>query len=242
MAILSLRDVHAFYGKAHVLQGINLSIDEGKIVGIFGRNGAGKTTLLRSIMNLVPRVTGEVTFEGRNLAGVSTDTRARSGIVYMTQDMRVFPDLTVRENCLAAQKAAVVPPKVTFDAVIDMIPELKEHVDRPAGKLSGGQQQLASFARSMLMNSRFFMLDEPTEGLMPKLVSRIGEIVRSLKQSATTVLLVEQNVQLGMSVCDHIYFLEKGKIIDQATPAVAGEKNLIDRYLGVVASNANVSN
>ncbi len=165
---------------------------------------------------------------------MNTDARARAGLVYMAQDMRVFPDLTVRENCLAAQRA--VGSDIPFREVLDEIPELEEHLDRKAGKLSGGQQQLLGFARSLLMNSRFFMPAEPTEGLMPRLVLRIGEIVRSLKKRSITVLIVEQNVQLGMAVCDQIYFLEKGRIIDKGTPAEISDRQLLDRYLGVARS------
>lgn len=235
MGILSLRDVHAYYGKAHILQGVSLDVEEGTVVGLFGRNGAGKTTLIRTIMNLVPRSLGEIEFQGRSLTGMTTDQRARAGLVYMAQDTRVFPDLTVRENCLAAQKA--VSSDMSFESVLSEIPELREHLDRRAGKLSGGQQQLVGFARSLLMNSRFFMLDEPTEGLMPLLVSRIGEIVRSLKKKSITVLIVEQNVQLGMSVCDQIYFLEKGRIVDKASPSQITERQLLDRYLSASHSN-----
>jgi ABC-type branched-subunit amino acid transport system ATPase component len=231
LAILSLDHVHAYYGKAHILQGVSLEVERSSVVGIFGRNGAGKTTLLRTIMNLVPRAQGTIRFGDRDLTGLTADARTRAGIVYMSQDLRVFPDLTVRENCMAAREA--VQSSISFDDVLGHIPELTPHLDRPAGKLSGGQQQLVGFARSLLMGSDLFMLDEPTEGLMPLLVKRVGEIVRSLKQRSITVLLVEQNVQLGMSVCDHIYFLEKGRIIDQATPSEIQAKHLIERYLGV---------
>ena len=231
MAILSLDQVHAYYGKAHILQGVSLEIERSSVVGIFGRNGAGKTTLLRTIMNLVPRSEGTIRFGDRDLTGMTADARTRAGIVYMSQDLRVFPDLTVRENCMAAREA--VRSNISFDDVLKHIPELTRHLDRPAGKLSGGQQQLVGFARSLLMGSDLFMLDEPTEGLMPLLVSRVGEIVRTLKQRAITVLLVEQNVQLGMSICDHIYFLEKGRIVDQATPSEIRSRHLLERYLGV---------
>jgi len=231
LAILSLEGVHAYYGKAHILQGVSFSVEQPSVVGIFGRNGAGKTTLLRTIMNLVPRCEGVIRYGARDLTGLSADARTRAGIVYMSQDLRVFPDLSVRENCVAAREA--VRSNVSFDEVIGQIPELIPHLDRPAGKLSGGQQQLVGFARSLLMGSNLFMLDEPTEGLMPLLVSRVGEIVRSLKHRAITVLLVEQNVQLGMGICDHIYFLEKGRIVDQATPPEVRAKHLLERYLGV---------
>lgn len=231
MAILKLDDVHAYYGKAHILQGISLTIERGSVVGILGRNGAGKTTLLRTIMNLIPRSEGSIQFKGVELQGKSSDARARAGIVYMAQDMRVFPELTVRENCIAARNA--VGSKTPFDEVIQSIPELIPHLDRKAGRLSGGQQQLVGFARSLLMGSDLFMLDEPTEGLMPLLVTRIGEIVRSLKSKEITVLLVEQNVQLGMAICDQIFFLEKGRIIDQAKPSEIKERRLLEKHLGV---------
>lgn len=234
MDALRISGLHAYYGKAHILQGIDLAIPRGHVVGLFGRNGAGKTTLLRSIMELGPRVEGEITLFGKQLKGLSPDARAREGIAFMSQEMRVFPELTVEENCKVA--ANVVPAPRPIDEVISVIPELKEHVRRSAGRLSGGQQQLVALARCLTMDSQMLIMDEPTEGLMPTLVNRIGEIIRMMgKDKAVTVLLVEQNISLGLSSCKGILFMEKGRIVASATPEDVVREGMFERYLGVRA-------
>jgi branched-chain amino acid transport system ATP-binding protein len=229
---LKLSGLHAYYGKSHILQGIDLAIPRGDVVGLFGRNGAGKTTLLRSIMHLGPRVEGDIWLFGKELKGLSPDARAREGIAFMSQEMRVFPELTVEENCKVA--ANVVSAPRPLDEVVTVIPELKEHLRRPAGRLSGGQQQLVALARCLTMDSRMLMMDEPTEGLMPLLVNRIGEIIRMMaKEKLVTVLLIEQNVGLGLSSCKRIHFMEKGRILASATPDEVVRENMLERYLGV---------
>ena len=234
MDALKISRLHAYYGKAHILQGVDLAIPSGRVAGLFGRNGAGKTTLLKSIMNLELRVEGEISLFGQSIHGMDSDKRARLGIAFMSQEMRVFPDLSVMENCRVAANVVATPR--SFDEVVEVIPELREHVHRPAGRLSGGQQQLVAMARCLTMNTRMLMMDEPTEGLMPRLVDRIGEIVCAIaREKGVTVLLVEQNVALGLASCETIHFMEKGRIIDSATPAEIERNGLLDKYLGVRA-------
>jgi ABC-type branched-subunit amino acid transport system ATPase component len=230
---LSANNLHAYYGKAHILQGVDLTVGEGAVVGLLGRNGVGKTTLLRAIMHLVPRVEGEVALFGHSLRTLSPDARARAGIAYMSQDLRVFPDLSVQENCQVAANA--VPSPLTLDEVVMIIPELKEMLKRPAGRLSGGQQQLVALGRSLIMNCRIVLMDEPTEGLMPRLVQRIKEIILALVARSVAVLLVEQNVDLGLSVCSSLYVLEKGRIVTSGTPDELKHSGLLEHYLGVRA-------
>ncbi|MCV9938346.1 ABC transporter ATP-binding protein [Boseaceae bacterium BT-24-1] len=231
MAALELNGLHAFYGKAHILQGVDLKLKAGSVVGILGRNGAGKTTLLRAIMGLAPRVEGDLKLFGSSVENMPTDARARAGLALMSQDMRVFPELSVEENCRTA--AWTVPEPMPFEKVLTIIPELRDHARRPAGRLSGGQQQLVAIARSLTVRCKILMMDEPTEGLMPSIVSRIGEIVRSLADNSVAVLLVEQNVELTLSACTHLYFLEKGKFVAEGAPQQVRSEGMLERYLGV---------
>lgn len=231
MDALKVRNLHAYYDKAHILQGVDLTVPEGTVVGLFGRNGAGKTTLLKAIMHLMPHVEGDVQLFGRSLQSLPADARARAGIAYMSQELRVFPELSVEENCRVAANAVRSP--TAMDDVLSVIPELKELLPRRAGRLSGGQQQLAALARCLTMNCRLILMDEPTEGLMPRLVQRIGEIIRSLSKRSVAVLLVEQNLALGLSTCSTIYIVEKGRIVANGTPQLLVQNGLLERYLGV---------
>lgn len=231
MDALAIEGLHAYYSKAHVLQGVDLVVPEGSIAGLFGRNGAGKTTLLKAVMGLGPRVEGEIALFGTPLTRLSPDARARNGIAYMAQDMRVFPELTVEENCRVAANA--VPRPRPLEEILTAIPELQPLLRRPAGRLSGGEQQLAALARSLTMNCRTLLMDEPTEGIMPRLVDRIGEIIMALAKSSVTVLLVEQNVRLGLSVCSSIHILEKGRVVASGSPDAVVRNGVLERYLGV---------
>jgi len=231
LAALELRHLNAFYGKAHILQGVDLALEPGAVVGVIGRNGAGKTTLLRAIMGLQAKVEGELKLFGAPLAGLAADARARAGLALMSQDMRVFPELTVEENCRVA--AATVRDPLPLEEVLEVIPELKPHWRRAAGRLSGGQQQLVAIARNLTVRCRVLMLDEPTEGLMPSIVTRIGEIVRRLAESQVAVLLVEQNVELTFAISTRIHILEKGRFVAEGTPQEIVSGGLLERYLGV---------
>jgi len=237
LVALELKHLHAFYGKAHILQGVDLALEPGAVVGVIGRNGAGKTTLLRAVMGLAPRVEGELELFGASLRSLPTDARARAGLALMSQDMRVFPELTVEENCRTA--ALTVRDPMPLGEVLGMIPELKEHWRRPAGRLSGGQQQLVAIARNLTVRCKVLMLDEPTEGLMPSIVTRIGEIVRALAARSVAVLLVEQNVELTLAVCTRLHILEKGRFVAQGTPKQIVSNGLLERYLGVSGAGAH---
>ena len=231
MDALKVSNLHAYYGKAHILQGIDLAVPEGAVVGLFGRNGAGKTTLLKAIMHLMPRIEGDVMLFERSLAGLPADARARAGIAYMSQEMRVFPELSVEENCRVAANAVASP--MAMEKVLTIIPELQELLPRRAGRLSGGQQQLVALGRCLTMNCRMVLMDEPTEGLMPRLVQRIGQIIRLLAERSVAVLLVEQNITLGLSTCTSIYVLEKGRVAASGSPDEIVRDGLLERHLGV---------
>lgn len=228
---LRVTDLNAFYGKAHVLHGITFSAPEGTVIGILGRNGAGKTTLLKSIMGLDTATTGEVTILGKPTARMTTDAIARLGVAYMPQDVRVFPLLTVRENISVAAKAVAKPKPL--DEILAMIPELEPMLGRAAGTLSGGQKQLVGIARSLSMRCRLLLMDEPTEGLMPRLVTEVGNIVRKLAAEGVCVVLVEQNIGLVTSICDQAYIMEKGQMMWHGKASEVVPAGVLDRYMGV---------
>lgn len=231
MEALVLRDLHAYYGKAHVLHGIDLTAPASSVIGVLGRNGAGKTTLLKSVMGMVPRITGEVYLHGQSLRGLSTDATARAGIAFMPQGLRCFPGLTVEENCRVAASAAPSPRPLS--QILEILPELEPLLRRRAGSLSGGQQQLAALARSLTMRCKVLLMDEPTEGIMPKLLPRLTELARAVASQGVAVIIVEQNVRLALDTCDHIYVLDKGQIKAFGTPRELLVEAVLDRYVGV---------
>jgi ABC-type branched-subunit amino acid transport system ATPase component len=229
---LSIKAMHGWYGKSHILQGVDIVVPAGEVVGLLGRNGAGKTTLLKAIMGQLPRMEGEVSLYGQPLQHLPTDARARAGIAYMSQDNRVFPDLSVAENIKVAA-ASVKNPRPLAE-VLGLIGELRDHLHRAAGRLSGGQQQLVALARCMTMNARMLMMDEPTEGVMPQLVERIGQIIQTLAhQGGVSVLLVEQNLGLSLSTCKTVRFMEKGRVVGGGPPAAVTSDGSLERVLGV---------
>jgi len=231
LATLSLIDLHAYYGKAHVLQGVSITVPAGKIVGLFGRNGVGKTTLLRSVMGLGTTVTGRIALDDVELSNISADRRAVCGLGYMPQGTRVFRDLTVEENYGVA--AYSVPAPRPLESILQMIPEIREWLPRPAGRLSGGQQQLVSLMRSMAANCSFLMMDEPTEGLMPAMVERIADVAKAVAAAGLGVLLVEQSLLLGEAVCNEIHLMEKGRIIGTGSYAELSSSGALARALGI---------
>lgn len=231
MAALTLSNVSAQYGKARIVHDVSLGVDRSETVGLLGRNGVGKTTLLRSIMNLGPTVNGTIMFDDENVSSASTASRVRKGIALMPQGMRVFSGLSVRENYRVAASAA--SQAMPLGAILAIIPEIEPLLDRPAGRLSGGQQQLVSLMRSLAGNCRILLMDEPTEGLMPRMVERIAEVLNSLKARGIGVLLVEQNLRLAEAVCDRLYIMEKGMLEAHGSFSALRASGTIERLLGV---------
>lgn len=231
--MLTLNAVNQYYGGSHILNDINLSIDAGELVCLLGRNGVGKTTLMRSIMGMVGIKSGDIRFDGKELAKSSTEQRARAGIGYVPQGREIFPLLTVEENLKLAlagrrDKVRKIPAQI-----YDLFPVLQEMRHRRGGDLSGGQQQQLAIGRALVLDPKILLLDEPTEGIQPNIVHEIGEVLRRLNQElGLAVLLVEQKLPFARQVADQFVIMERGAI--QATGAMSTlDDSLIARYLTV---------
>lgn len=230
--LLSVRDLHGFYGESHVLHGVNFQIAEGEVVTLIGRNGVGKTTTLRAIMGLLDRQQGSIQVAGTELVGMRPDKIARVGIGYVPDDRGIFASLSVEENLL-------LPPVVkqgglTVEEVYGLFPRLKERRKSQGTKLSGGEQQMLSIARILRTGANLLLLDEPTEGLAPVIVQQIGDIIRQLKAKGFTILLVEQNFHFASTVADRHYVMEDGKVVDMIpNDRLEAEAEKLARYLGV---------
>lgn len=210
--MLEIKGLDAFYGEAQALRAVNLTVAEGEVVTLVGRNGAGKTTLLRSVMGLHRQVAGELLFEGRDIRRTPAHKRARAGLGWVPDDRGVYASLTVEENL-------TLPPVVsdrawTLEKVYDAFPVLADRRKAGGTTLSGGEQQMLAIARVLRTGARMMLLDEPTEGLAPVIVRQIGEIIRQVKESGGTVLLIEQNVKFAATVADRHYLLAQGAVVE----------------------------
>ena len=230
--MLELADLHAHYGKSHVLQGVRLKVAPGEAVALLGRNGVGKTTTLRTIMGLTAASGGAVSFEGNRLDRMSAHKIPRLGIGYVPQGRRIFPKLTVLENlCLGLDKD---PPLAALAPIFARFPRLEERLKQAGGTLSGGEQQQLAIARTLVMKPKLILLDEPTEGIMPKLVADIRNEIKAINASGVSILLVEQNIRTALAVCARAYIMEKGVICYEGTAAeLKSQPDAIHRYLGV---------
>jgi branched-chain amino acid transport system ATP-binding protein len=235
--LLRVEDIHTYYGKSHILDGVSLEIGRGEVVGLLGRNGVGKSTTLKAIAGLIHPSQGDVTFEGRSVARLPSHALARLGIAYVPEERRIFPFLTVLENLRTGlDRHGVGKPRkaALLDKAYAYFPRLAERRNQVGGTLSGGEQQMLAIARAMMLEPKIILLDEPTEGLMPRMVSQISEIIGVLGGEGVAVLLVEQNVPLTLQACRRIYFIEKGVVRHHA---LASELHVdhpaIHQYLGV---------
>ena len=235
--LLVVQDLHAWYGESHVLHGVSLAVRSGEVVGLLGRNGVGKSTTLKTIMGLVPPATGRIVFEGRDVTGLAPHRVARLGIAWVPEERRVFRLLTVLDNLrtgLDRRGVTVERRQALLDKIYRHFPRLKERLHQAGGTLSGGEQQMLAIARAMMLEPRIVLLDEPTEGLMPRLVDEIREIVEVLRRTGVAILLVEQNVPLTLAVADRVYIMEKGAVRHEARASeLARDHTAIHRYLGV---------
>jgi len=236
-ALLAVEDVHAYYGKSHILHGISLEVGPGEVVGLLGRNGVGKSTTLKAIAGLVPPSAGRVVFDGRPTTGLAAHRVARLGIGYVPEERRIFPLLTVTENLrtgLDRHGVSKARKEELLDKVHAYFPVLAERRQQPGGTLSGGEQQMLAIARAMMLEPKIILLDEPTEGLMPRMVSQIRQIIEVLRKEGVAVLLVEQNVPLTLDASERIYLIEKGVVRYHAAAAdLRADQAPIHQYMGV---------
>lgn len=231
--MLSVEDIHTFYGASHILQGVSLKIGLGEVVAVIGRNGVGKTTLVRSIVGLTPARSGRILFDGVDITHLATHKIARRGIGLVPQGRRVFPTLSVREHLeVAARRSG--PAQWTLERMIALFPNLAERLANTANKLSGGEQQMLAAGRALVGNPKLLLLDEPTEGLAPLMVRELGRLMAMLKESGVSVLLVEQQLAFVLRHADRIYILSKGQIVHHCRAGELAENHEIkSRYLGV---------
>jgi branched-chain amino acid transport system ATP-binding protein len=216
--MLTVRDLHAFYGKSHILQGVHLEVRAGEIVSLLGRNGVGRSTTCKAIMGLVEPV-GEVLWKGKSLVGLRPDQIAHAGIGYVPEDRQVFPTLTVRQNLELGQKRAGRFGRWSFDDMFALFPHLRERQDNLAGVLSGGEQQMLTMGRTLMGDPELVIIDEPTEGLAPMLVTQVGRFLDEIASRGVSILLVEQKLTIALKISHRVYVMGHGRIVFDGTPA-----------------------
>ncbi len=234
--MLSVRKLNAWYGQSHVLQDVSLDVGQGEIVCLIGRNGAGKTTTLKSIMGLIPRISGEVTFRGEALASKPAHVRFGRGLGYVPEERRIVSGLTVRENLRLGLVSSPDRRREAdlIDRMAAIFPRLAERLDQTAVTMSGGEQQMLAIARAMISGPKLIMLDEPSEGIMPVLVDEMFDLFRRLKGEGVTMLLVEQNVELALGVADRAYVIDQGVVVHAASAAeLLADAEIQERYCSV---------
>jgi branched-chain amino acid transport system ATP-binding protein len=233
--MLSVRDLHAYYGRAHILHGVTLEAHAGEVVALLGRNGAGKSTTLKAIMGLVPVAAGEVSFLGTRIERLAPHRIARLGLGYVPEERRIFTDLTVMENLTVGRQAPRADaPSWSEDKLFALFPNLARMRERPGGRMSGGEQQMLTIARTLMGNPRCVLLDEPSEGLAPIIVEQMAKSIRTLKGEGLSVLLCEQNLHFALGVADRAYIIEKGEIRFGGSMAeLAADAALREQYLSV---------
>jgi branched-chain amino acid transport system ATP-binding protein len=236
-ALVSVEGLHTYYGKSHILHGVSLNVGHGEVVGLLGRNGVGKSTTLKTIMGLVYPRQGRVTLEGQPITAAPAHKLAKRGIAYVPEDRRIFRLLTVMENLrVGLDRPGVTDDrkKELLDKVFAYFPVLGERRNQAGGTLSGGEQQMLAIARAMMLEPKIILLDEPTEGLMPRMVSQIHQIIDALHREGVAILLVEQNVPLTLEASQRIYIMEKGAIRHHARSSeIKVGDAIIKQYLGV---------
>jgi branched-chain amino acid transport system ATP-binding protein len=235
--LLEVAGLDTAYGESQVLFGLSLAVERGEVVALLGRNGAGKTTTLSSVMGLVPARAGSIRFDGREIRGKAPFETCRLGLGFVPENCRLFTGLTIGENFAAASlppRRADAAAAWTLDRVLALFPDLKTMLDRPAGACSGGQQRMVAIARTLMGNPELLLLDEPSEGLAPLVVSALLNQLKTLKQSGATVLISEQNLRFATELADRVYIIERGEIRYQGTPAeLAAQPEIRQQYLMV---------
>lgn len=216
--MLELQNVHAFYGKSHILHGVDMRVGEGEIVSLLGRNGSGRSTTVKTIMGLVDGQ-GSVKFRDKEVLGLKAFEIAHQGIGYVPENRDIFPKLTVHQNLQLGEKRGRKKPRWTFDDMYQMFPRLKERQHTEAGVMSGGEQQMLTLCRTLMGDPDLIMIDEPTEGLAPKIVELVAQYLKELKNRGVSVLLVEQKLTIALEISERCYVMGHGRIVFEGTPA-----------------------
>jgi branched-chain amino acid transport system ATP-binding protein len=215
--MLKVDNLQAFYGKSHVLHGISFTLQPGEIVALLGRNGSGRSTTAKAIMGLVD-CTGDIVWKGRQLAGLRSFEVAHAGIGYVPENRDIFPTLSVHQNLLLGQKRSGKPSQWGFEDMYNMFPRLRERQHTEAGVLSGGEQQMLTLCRTLMGDPDLIIIDEPTEGLAPKIVEQVGEFLRTLKARGVSVLLIEQKLTIAMAISDRVLVMGHGRLVFEGSP------------------------
>jgi branched-chain amino acid transport system ATP-binding protein len=216
--MLDVQDLHAYYGKSHILQGVNLRVGDGEIVSILGRNGVGRSTTLKAIMGDVPPQ-GSITFKGKSIAGLKPYEVAHCGLGYVPEDRQIFPALTVEQNLLLGVKSGRNGTRWSLADTYQLFPVLQERCDTAAGVLSGGEQQMLTICRTLVGDPDLIMIDEPTEGLAPQMVERIATLLQSIAARNISILLVEQKLTIAMKISNRLYVMGHGRMVFEGSPA-----------------------
>ena len=215
--MLAVSDLHAFYGKSHILHGVSLRVDEGEIVSLLGRNGVGRSTAIKAIMGDVS-AHGSVRFRGEEICGLPPYVIARRGLGYVPENRDIFPSLTVRQNLLLGMKNPRHPGRWTMDDMFGLFPSLAERADNPGGVLSGGEQQMLTICRTLMGDPDLIMIDEPTEGLAPKLVQQVADLLTEIAGRGVSILLVEQKLTIALTISRRVYVMGHGQVVFEGTP------------------------
>jgi branched-chain amino acid transport system ATP-binding protein len=235
VAFLELNAINTYYGRSHILFDVSLSVEKGEVASLIGRNGAGKSTTFRSIIGLTPPQTGEITFKGARLRGLRAYQICRQGIGFVPEDRRCFPDLSVRENLeVAERREKEVSSPWTVDRIYSLFPRLGEREKNLGSQLSGGEQQMLTIARTLMTNPELLLLDEPSEGLAPLIVSHLANMILAIRNEGVTVLLAEQNLHFCAKVSDRAYVIDKGSMKYEGTMAdLLADEEIKEKYLAV---------
>ena len=231
--LLKVEDLMASYDESMILRGVGMEVPANSVVALLGRNGVGKTTLLKSIMGLMPQTKGTIEFEGRSIAGLRADQRARLGLGYVPQGRDIFPNLTVEENLEVSLSISGKAGKARIDQVYTLFPVLKEMLGRKGGVLSGGQQQQLAIGRALLTNPKLLILDEPTEGIQPSIIDQIEDAIHALKREGNlSIILVEQYLDFAKAASDRFYILDRGSVVESGA-STGLSREIIDKHLTV---------
>ena len=232
---LALSGVNALYGDSHVLHDVSFSLSSERVLALLGRNGAGKTTCMSAIIGFIPPRDGRISLYGEPIARLSPEAIARKGVGLVPQGRRIFPTLTVRENLIVArQRRAGTAQPWTLERVFDLFPRLQERHQQPAGSLSGGEQQMLAIGRALMGNPRVLLMDEPSEGLAPRIVAEVGQTIARLKGEGLAIVLVEQNIKLALGIADDVVMLNTGRVAFTGGVAdVRDNEALLTQHLGV---------